>query len=76
MTPERKPVFKIAFNPNYIKDALSVLPKDISYNPCVVFEFYGPLNAGIIKVQNGLLESDVRLILPIRHDKTVAESIT
>ncbi len=67
LTSEKKPVFKIAFNPKYIKEALAVLPK---YNDCVVFEFYGSTSPGIIKVQNELLKSDVRLILPVRSDET------
>ncbi len=67
LTSEKKPVFKIAFNPKYIKEALSVLPK---YNDCVIFEFYGSISPGIIKVQNELFESDIRLILPVRSDET------
>lgn len=63
--PKKDPVFQIAFNPKYIKDACDAFSK----SNCIIFNFMGNQHeACVIKADKGKYAEgeDFALVLPIR----------
>lgn len=62
--PTAAPVFKIAFNSEYMADAAKSLSARSNQNGSVVMEFYGPMQPA--KLYNRKNKDDYRLVLPVR----------